>query len=277
MVLVNGRTEPSRKVDGPRLLDLFCCAGGASVGYHRAGFDVVGVDIDPQPHYPFEFIQSDVLRSPPTSSLSSTRSTPPRRVSRIPIWRSATGTPTRWPRLIEPVRDLLAATGLPYVIENVEGAPLIDPVVLCGTMFPELRVIRHRLFESNVQLLGPAHGRHPLVFTHDKRKSHYGKLDQDASYVQVTGGGNCSMANARAGDGHRLDDQRRTQRVDPARLCAVRRQAAPSPSREAGTDAAVPGCLELARSSGSGNTSAWRNPRLMPPLALLRPDRGGHP
>jgi len=87
------------------------------------------------------------------------------------------------------------------VIGNVQGAPLIDPVILCGTMFPGLRVIRHRLFESNVQLVAPEHRRHPLVFTHDKRKAHYGRLDQDTAYVQVTGGGNCSIANARAAMG----------------------------------------------------------------------------
>lgn len=87
------------------------------------------------------------------------------------------------------------------MIGNVQGAPLIDPVILCGTMFPGLRVIRHRLFESNVQLVAPEHRRHPLVFTHDKRKAHYGRLDQDTAYVQVTGGGNCSIANARAAMG----------------------------------------------------------------------------
>ena len=64
-------------------------------------------------------------------------------------------------------------------------------------MFPELRVIRHRLFESNVRFTVPSHGKHPLVFTHDKRKKHYGKLDQNVSFVQVTGGGNCSVANAK--------------------------------------------------------------------------------
>lgn len=75
---------------------------------------------------------------------------------------------------------------------------LLDPLVLCGTMFTELRVIRHRLFESNVPLAAPEHRKHPLVFTHDKRKGHYGKLDQNTAYVQVTGGGNCSISNARA-------------------------------------------------------------------------------
>jgi DNA modification methylase len=101
-----------------------------------------------------------------------------------------------YPDLDRPDRELLHQTGLPYVIENVEGAPLIDPITLCGTMFPGLRVIRHRLFESNFAITAPAaSGKHPLVFTHDKRKAHYGKLDQDTAFVQVTGGGNCTVAN----------------------------------------------------------------------------------
>lgn len=168
------------------------------MGYHRAGFEVVGVDIDPQPNYPFEFVQHDALTldwdwimsfdvvhaSPPCQSYSDLAK------------RNKNG--DKWPQLIEPVRELLQATGKPWIIENVEGAPLRQPVVLCGTMFPGLRVIRHRLFESNVELETPAHPvPHPLVFTHDKRKSHYGKLDQDIAYVQVTGGGNCTMKNAR--------------------------------------------------------------------------------
>lgn len=101
-------------------------------------------------------------------------------------------------------RNLLLSSGLPYIIENVEGATieteaeLINPIMLCGTMFRGLRVIRHRLFETNFPVVAPAHPRHPLVFTHDKRKAHYGQLDQDTAYVQVTGGGNCTVANKRA-------------------------------------------------------------------------------
>jgi DNA (cytosine-5)-methyltransferase 1 len=181
----------------PKLLDLFSCAGGAAMGYHRAGFEVVGVDIDQQPNFPFTFIQSDALimsdsflqhfdvihASPPCQSYSDLAK------------RNKNG--HLWPRLIEPVRDMLTESGKLFVIENVEGAPLIDPIILCGTMFPSLRVIRHRLFESNISLVTGIHRKHPLVFTHDKRKAHYGKLDQDAAYVQVTGGGNCSVANAR--------------------------------------------------------------------------------
>jgi DNA (cytosine-5)-methyltransferase 1 len=185
----------------PRLLDLFCCAGGAGVGYAQAGFEVIGVDLAPQPNYPFEFIHADALRLKRDflASFVAIHASPPCQSYSDLAKRNRNG--HMWPRLIEPVRRMLRRLGIPYIIENVEGAPLRHPVVLCGTMFPGLRVIRHRLFESNIQLDVPDHGPHPLVFTHDKRQSHYGKLNQDVSFVQVTGGGNCTIANARAAMG----------------------------------------------------------------------------
>lgn len=188
----------------PLLLDLFCCAGGAAVGYHRAGFDVVGVDITDQPRYPFEFWQIDALapaveRNLLAGRFAAVHASPP--CQRFSDLAHRNGNADDWPDLVAPIRAMLERVGLPYVIENVEGAPLLDPVTLCGTMFDELRVIRHRLFESNVPLSAPPHGPHPLVFTHDKRKAHYGQLDQDTAYVQVTGGGNCSVANKRAAMG----------------------------------------------------------------------------
>ncbi|MDP9225113.1 MAG: DNA cytosine methyltransferase [Actinomycetota bacterium] len=181
----------------PRLLDLFCCAGGASVGYDRAGFEVVGVDLSPQPNYPFEFIEADALKLDREflASFDAVHASPPCQSYSDLAKRNRNA--HMWPRLVEPVRKVLRRLAVPYIIENVEGAPLLNPVVLCGTMFPNLRVIRHRLFESNIPLEVLAHGPHPLVFTHDKRKAHYGKLDQDLSFVQVTGGGNCTIANAK--------------------------------------------------------------------------------
>jgi len=183
--------------DHPRLLDLFCCAGGAAMGYYRAGFEVVGVDIEAQSNFPFEFVQADALTLDQEfiQSFDAIHASPPCQSYSDLAKRNKNA--DKWPRLIEPTRKMLDTTGLPYMIENVEGAPLIDPVVLCGTMFPPLRVIRHRLFEANFPLSTPPHGPHPLVFTHDKRKRHYGILNQDTSFVQVTGGGNCSVANAR--------------------------------------------------------------------------------
>ena len=143
----------------PRLLDLFCGAGGAAVGYERAGFEVVGVDIRPQPRYPFAFVEGDALAfvaahgaefdvihaSPPCQGYSVCASLPQCRKD--------------YPMLIEETRRLLQASGRPFVIENVVGAPLVSPVRLCGTMFG-LTLFRHRLFESNVFLEAPDHEAH---------------------------------------------------------------------------------------------------------------------
>jgi DNA (cytosine-5)-methyltransferase 1 len=181
----------------PRLLDLFCCAGGAGVGYNRAGFDVVGVDIVDRPRYPYTFIQADAMKLDPefVASFDAIHASPPCQSYSDLAKRNGNG--DEWPRLVEPVREMLIKSGRPYVIENVEGAPLLDPVVLCGTMFPQLRVLRHRLFEANFKIVPPPHRKHPKVHTFDKRKSHYGKTNEWTDFVQVTGGGNCSLAAAR--------------------------------------------------------------------------------
>lgn len=180
----------------PRLLDLFCCAGGAAEGYHRAGFEVVGIDVRPQPRYPFQFIQADAMKLDEgfMSGFHAIHASPP--CQRYSDLAKRNGNAEAHPDLVEPVRMLLHFIGRPYVIENVEGAPLIDPVKLCGTMFPGLRVLRHRLFETDWPLSQPAHPKHPLVYTMDKRKAHFQRLDQETAFVQVTGGGNCSIAAA---------------------------------------------------------------------------------
>jgi DNA (cytosine-5)-methyltransferase 1 len=143
----------------PRLLDLFCGAGGAAMGYHRAGFDVVGVDIKPQPHYPFEFLQASW--DEPLMVLPGLweRDGIPYAIHASPPCQRYSGMTKKWgrsldhPDLVDPVRDHLDLIGAPYVIENVEGAPLRDPTMLCGTMFGlrsgEYRLRRHRLFEAH--------------------------------------------------------------------------------------------------------------------------------
>ena len=134
----------------PRLLDLFCGAGGASVGYHRAGFDVTGVDIEDHPSYPFDLVVGEwdsvafelfdvVAASPPCQAYSITRHI-----------HSAVH-----PDLLVPVRDALVAWGGLYIIENVPGAPLVDPVLVCGRAMGLPRLKRHRLFESNLPLMSP--------------------------------------------------------------------------------------------------------------------------
>ncbi len=181
----------------PRLLDLFCCAGGAGVGYSQAGFDVVGIDIAPQQNYPLPFIQADVLTLDPKfiASFDAIHASPPCQSYSDLAKRNRNA--DQWPRLIEPVREILIRSGRPYVIENVDGAPLRNPVILCGTMFRELRVLRHRLFETNFGLAPLLHGKHPKVHTFDRRKSHFGKTNEWKDFVQVTGGGNCTLAAAR--------------------------------------------------------------------------------
>jgi DNA (cytosine-5)-methyltransferase 1 len=187
--------------DKPWILDLFCGAGGAGMGYHQAGFEVIGVDINPQPNYPFSFIQCDVLMLDQKfmSLFDAVHASPPCQAYSDLAKRNGNG--HMWPKLIEPVRNILKCTGLPYIIENVEGAPLHNPIILCGTMFNNLRVIRHRLFEANFPIVAPPHGKHPLVHTFDKRKSHFGKTDENKDFVQVTGGGNCTIVAARAAMG----------------------------------------------------------------------------
>ena len=138
-----------------RLLDLFCCAGGASEGYARAGFEVVGVDKDPQPEYPFEFIQGDAFEylKAHGHEFDAIHASPP--CQHFTKYRNCRkDIATRYENLIEPTRAALIATGKLYVIENVVGAPLLGPVTLCGSMFG-LDVRRHRLFESNVKFEQP--------------------------------------------------------------------------------------------------------------------------
>jgi len=141
----------------PILLDLFCGAGGVAVGYHRAGFHVIGVDISPQPNYPFEFHQADALEvlalMTTWRSLEDTRAihaSPP-----CQIHSTQTADKSRHVDLIPATRAALIATGLPYVIENVEGAAktMDDPVRLCGSSFG-LDVRRHRYFETNWGMVG---------------------------------------------------------------------------------------------------------------------------
>jgi DNA (cytosine-5)-methyltransferase 1 len=171
----------------PVLLDLFCCAGGAAMGYHRAGFEVIGVDIEPQPRYPFRFEQGDaqdvldalilkgtwrglgrfdaVHASPPCQAYS-----PLNAYNRI-----------EYPDLVDATREQLLTLGLPYVIENVPQAPLRDPERLCGAMFG-LRLYRHRDFETNWPLMALPHP------THEARCVRNGYLPAEGQFMSIHGG-----------------------------------------------------------------------------------------
>lgn len=164
----------------PRLLDL-CCGpdgGGASMGYYLVGFDVVGVDIAKRGRYPFPYFQADALEfvaefgqdfaaihaSFPCQAFSGTQ--------RIQG--------NEHPDLITPGRDLLNETGVPWVMENVEGAPLIEPIMLCGAMFG-LRTYRHRLFETSFHVEQPPHPEH------EAPQAKMGRPVKDGEFMHVVG------------------------------------------------------------------------------------------
>ena len=141
-----------------KLLDLYCGVGGASMGYSRAGFDVTGVDLKHGKRYPFNYIRANVLEiladieflngfdiihaSPPCQTHSITKNL-----------RIAQGKSTSKIDLIPETRAGLIKSAKPFIIENVMGSPLIDPIMLCGSAFG-LKVRRHRIFESNIKLNG---------------------------------------------------------------------------------------------------------------------------
>lgn len=144
-----------------KLLDLYCCAGGAAKGYYDAGFDVVGVDIVDRPNYPYEFIKADALEILKNedfiSQFDTIHASPPCQCySKL---KYLSGNVEKWEaehvNLVEPTRELLIKTGKPYVIENVEGSPLINPIKLCGSQFENMYTQRPRLFESNIPLKKP--------------------------------------------------------------------------------------------------------------------------
>ncbi|MFB9953561.1 DNA cytosine methyltransferase [Cellulomonas denverensis] len=140
------------------MLDLFCCAGGAAMGYRRAGFDVVGVDIDPQPRYPFEFHQGDALKFllEHHGEFDAFHASPP--CQAYTLAQRIQG--NDHPDFIAATRSAFELIGKPWVIENVPGSPLNHPVTYCGASFPGLRVYRHRLFESSIPLTPPTHAEH---------------------------------------------------------------------------------------------------------------------
>lgn len=169
------------------------------MGYWLAGFEVVGVDIAKQPRYPFSFFQADAIDFAQRYSraFDAIHASPPCQ-AHSDMSKGSAGSAGNHECFIGRTRAVLCASGKPYVIENVDGAPLVEPVRLCGTSFDELRVIRHRLFEANWSLMVPSCESHPLLYmAHDKRRPHQGELDEMADFVSVTGGGNCSVAAAR--------------------------------------------------------------------------------
>ncbi len=170
-----------------KLLDLFCAAGGASVGYARAGFEVTGVDICPQPNYPYTFVQGDAL-----AYLCDhwheydviTASPPCQAHSQLGVLHKHSDYYERHTDMIAVTRVLLRMTGKPYVIENVERAKahMRNPITVCGAPLG-LKVYRHRLFESNLPLRQPAHD------AHDDDTPSAGRGVSSKGFITVSGSG----------------------------------------------------------------------------------------
>jgi DNA (cytosine-5)-methyltransferase 1 len=170
----------------PKLLDLFCGAGGCSAGYHRAGFDVTGVDLYDQKNYPFRFVQTDALNIHFIDGYDAIHASPP---CQNYCWSTSKhrAKGKTYPDLVEPVRKLLVESGKPYVIENVPTAPLQNPTYLEGTMFG-LNVIRRRCFETNWWLPQPMYIKHRKPI---KQLSKIGPMRvlQKSAYCSVAGNG----------------------------------------------------------------------------------------
>jgi len=164
-----------------RLLDLYCCGGGAGFGYELAGFEVVGVDILPQPKHRGEFVQADAIEYLESHGreFDFIHASPPcQAYSMASMQFRIDG--KEYPDLVEATRAALVRTGVPYVIENVPGSPLIDPIELCGAMFG-MRTYRHRLFESNIEIYAPAHP------PHSAKNTKMGRAPIDGEFIQYVG------------------------------------------------------------------------------------------
>ncbi|PWI41267.1 DNA cytosine methyltransferase [Streptomyces sp. ICBB 8177] len=175
---------PRPRADRPRVLDLFCHRGGMAMGYHLAGFDVVGVDVDAEcsTEYPFTFVHADAIDylHAHGGEFDLIHASPPCQLyTPLNAYNHKA-----YPDLIAPTRQAMRAIGRPYVIENVEAArpELLDPVMLCGPMFG-LRMYRHRLFETSFPLSAPVHPEHRALCTRN------GYLPTEAKpFMTITGG-----------------------------------------------------------------------------------------
>lgn len=185
----------------PLLLDLFCGGGGAGVGYHRAGFDVVGVDINPQSDYPFEFHRANAMYYP-LDGFDAIHASPPCKARTVARHVTASRFPTLFdphPDLLRPTLAVLAVQGRPWIVENVPGIAVPgfpDPTILCGSMFA-LRVRRHRLFWSSFSLPEPPPCQHreqgPVVGV-------YGTGGADSGRAARGGGGGVKVSGPEAAE-----------------------------------------------------------------------------
>ena len=165
----------------PKLLDLYCCGGGAGHGYEQAGFDVTGIVIEPQAKHKNRFIQADAIEHLKSHwrEYDAIHASPPcQAYSTASMQFRIAG--KEYVDLIEVTRIELQKTGLPYIIENVPGSPLINPIELCGAMFG-MKTYRHRLFESNIKLIAPEHPKHI------NKNAKMGRKPLNGDFIQYVG------------------------------------------------------------------------------------------
>lgn len=201
----------------PRLLDLFCGAGGCSMGYHRAGFDVIGIDVSPQPNYPFPFIQADATRPPvDLAEFDAIHASPPCN-DHSQLHRNY-GSPehgTGW--MLHATIAMLRSSGRPWVVENVATAPLPSAIELCGASFrlgaSGLDLSRHRRFElgGGFAVLAPPLPAPPRPH-HRRLRQRHKQLAPPKARPEPP------HSRDAGGDGHRLDDPGRTEPGHPTRL-----------------------------------------------------------
>jgi DNA (cytosine-5)-methyltransferase 1 len=164
-----------------RVLDLFCCQGGAGYGYYQAGFDVMGVDIDLQPRHWGKVVQDDAIEFLLACGhkYDLIHASPPcQKYSQSSYQFRLMG--KEYPDLVQATRAALIKVGKPYVLENVPKSPLINPVVLCGAMF-DLPTYRHRLFETNWNLPQPLHLKHVA------KNAKMGRMPKEGEFIQYVG------------------------------------------------------------------------------------------
>jgi DNA (cytosine-5)-methyltransferase 1 len=170
-----------------KLLDLYCGGGGAGYGYEQAGFDVTGVDLYPQPKHRGKFIQADAIEylAAHYRQYDVVHASPPcQAYSMASMQFRKQG--KQYVDLISETRTALIAIGKPYVIENVPGSPLLNPVELCGAMF-DMHTYRHRLFESNITLKAPEHPKHIAPNAKMGRKPKPGEFIQYVGHFSGVG------------------------------------------------------------------------------------------
>ena len=203
----------------PRLLDLYSCAGGAAVGYHRAGFDIVGVDIVFQKNYPYEFHQGDALAyvAEHGHEFDAIHASPPcQHYSTLTKGNRGRGEQRDHPDLITATRDALNATGKPYVIENVTSAPVRADATLCGLMF-NLKVFRHRIFETHGwTTTTPEHPSHKGHRVAGWRHGQHHDGDMFAVYGNGGGKGTIEQWQTAMGITHTRDRRELAEAIPPA-------------------------------------------------------------